>query len=166
MPGTPLGTFNVTGTVTANNCGAGQNAPNPWTFQVQLSLDGSVLYWWDGVDGDAYLSGVLANGVASFSDSETGSDPPDASATCAQTSSGNWYDPQTSAPCTPPAGCTMTRSDAYAITMGASNKTFTGTLSYAFTVASGSDCSGQLSSAGGTYDELPCTLTYALTASR
>ena len=29
MPGTPLGTFNVTGTLTTNTCGAGQNAPEP-----------------------------------------------------------------------------------------------------------------------------------------
>jgi hypothetical protein len=165
MPGTPLGTFNVTGTLASNTCGAGQNAPNPWTFQVQLSLDGSVLYWWDGDAGDPYLSGVLSGGVASFDDSETGYDPADASASCAQTSNGNWYNPQTSAPCTPPAGCTMTRSDAYAITLGSTKTTFTGTLGYTFTVASGSDCSSQLSSAGGTYDVLPCTLTYSLTAS-
>jgi hypothetical protein len=165
MPGTPLGTFNVTGTSTSNTCGL--NAPNPWTFQVDLSLDGAVLYWsWK--DGSPYLSGDLSNGEASFTDSATGSDPADAAAcTAANNGDGYWFGPyQTAVPCTSSVGCTMTRSDAYDLTLATTMKSFTGTLAYTFTVASGSNCSAELSSAGGAYDVLPCTIAYSLSASQ
>jgi hypothetical protein len=167
MPGTPLGTFNVTASVSTNTCGAGPNAPNPWTFQVDLSVDGSVLYWsWK--DGSPYLSGVISSGVASFTDSQTGSDPADAAACTAANNGGDyWFGPsQTAASCTSSVGCTMTRSDAYEVTLASTQKSFTGTLSYTFSVVSGSNCSSQLSAAGGIYDVLPCTIAYSLSASQ
>jgi hypothetical protein len=168
MPGTPLGTFNVTGTLTTNTCGAGTNAPNPWTFQVDLSLDGSQLYWsWR--DGSPYLSGSLStSSEATLLNWQTGSDPADAAAcTAANNNDGYWFGPpQTGAPCTSSAGCTMTRSDVYDVTLATTRKTFTGTVVYQFAVASASNCSGQLSSAGGAYDVLPCTIKYSLSASQ
>ena len=54
LPGTQLGTFKVTGQSTTNTCGLG--APNPWTFDVQLSQQGSTVFW-SWMDGSAPLSG-------------------------------------------------------------------------------------------------------------
>src|SRR5580693_8769234 len=49
LPGTQLGTYNVTGALGANTCGSGLGAPSPWTFTVQMSEDTSTtpttLYW-------------------------------------------------------------------------------------------------------------------------
>lgn len=165
MPGTPLGTFNVTGTLTVNTCGAGVNAPNPWTFQVDLSLDGSTLYWsWK--DGSPYLTGQLSSGQASLVASQTATDTVEAG-TCPTTPNyGGWFgESQTSTQCTSTPDCSMTRSDAYAVSMASTMKAFTGTLSYAFAISSGT-CSGDYASAGGPYATLPCTITYTLSASQ
>jgi hypothetical protein len=45
LPGTALGTYNVTGTLGANTCGTGLDAPSPWTFTAQMSEDGTTFYW-------------------------------------------------------------------------------------------------------------------------
>jgi hypothetical protein len=34
LPGTQLGMFKVSGTTTANSCGAGLEAPDPWVFDA------------------------------------------------------------------------------------------------------------------------------------
>ncbi|HEY1693298.1 MAG TPA: hypothetical protein VGG39_14120 [Polyangiaceae bacterium] len=145
LPGTALGTFKVTGTSTTNTCGIG--APNPWTFDVQLSKDGSTLYW-SWMDGSPPSSGTLtgsSDSQATITDSTTGNvDGTDASL----------------------GPCTLQRDDDMAITLASTS--FTGTLSYSFTVASGSDCDDQLvsSGAGGQYETLPCTVSYTLTGSQ
>jgi hypothetical protein len=61
----------------------------------------------------------------------------------------------------------MTRSDELALSIDTTTtpKTFTGTLTYGFAIVAGSDCSDQLSAQGGTYDTLPCTVSYSLSAS-
>jgi hypothetical protein len=143
LPGAQLGTFKVTGTSTTNTCGIG--APNPWTFDVELSRDGSTLYW-SWMDGSPPSSGTLtgsADAQATITDSTTGNvDGTDASL----------------------GPCTLQRDDDLALTIASTS--FTGTLTYSFSVASASDCNDQLSSAGGQYDALPCTVTYSLTGSR
>ena len=59
LPGTSLGTYSVTGQVTMNSCGAGAMAPDPWTFDVQMSEDGSTLYWSSESEGQTPLSAPI-----------------------------------------------------------------------------------------------------------
>jgi hypothetical protein len=60
----------------------------------------------------------------------------------------------------------MVRDDVLVVDLGAGSppKSFTGTMSYAFSAASGADCSDQLASGGGSYAALPCSVTYSLDA--
>ncbi len=146
LPGTQLGTFKVTGTTTTNSCGDALGAPDPWVFDAQLSESDSLLYW-SFMDGNSPLSGALAGTSASIS-----------AATSANVDSSD----AGSGP------CTMNREDAIDLTLGAASapSSFTGTISYTFTVASGSSCSDQLTNAGGQYAALPCTLAYTVSAQR
>jgi hypothetical protein len=141
LPGTQLGTFKVTGTSTTNTCGLG--APNPWTFDVQLSQSGTTVYW-SWMDGSAPLSGpVNTQSHASIEDSVAGNvDGTDAAL----------------------GPCTLDRSDDLEITLAGSS--FSGTVSYSFAPASGATCTDQLTSAGGQYDALPCTVTYSVSATQ
>jgi hypothetical protein len=141
LPGTQLGTFKVTGQSSTNTCGLG--APNPWTFDVQLSQQGSTVFW-SWMDGSAPLSGpVNAQSHASIQDSVAGNvDGTDAAL----------------------GPCTLDRSDDLELNLGGGS--FTGTVSYSFTPAAGAACSDQLSASGGTFDALPCTVTYSVTAAQ
>ncbi len=71
MPGTTLGIFAVAGTPQTNTCGAGLSAPDPWDFNVQLSVKGSVLYW-DWLDGSAILSAEMVDASANLTLSQSG----------------------------------------------------------------------------------------------
>ncbi len=146
LPGTLLGTYKVVGQSQTNTCGLG--APDPWTFDVQLSKDGTTLYW-SWLDGSPPLSSPLnAELQATLAASQQ--------ANVDGTADGGL------------GACTMARDDTIALTLGAESPPtgFTGTLSYAFSVPSGSDCADQLTTAGGQYDALPCTVAYSITASR
>ncbi len=140
-PGTSLGTFAVVGHVQTNNCLV---APDPWTFSVKLADDPGVFYW---VQNDVPVEGSLdgAGNVTLTSTSSEEEDPPD--------DAGN-------------GGCTMQRVDTLTGTTSGSPITgLTGTLTYAFSTASG-NCADQLTQNGGTYATLPCTLSYAITATQ
>jgi hypothetical protein len=141
LPGTPLGTFKVTAQSQTNTCGLG--APDPWTFDVELSQSGSTLYW-SWMDGSPPLSGpVNASSQASITDSASGNvDGTDAAL----------------------GPCTMQRYGDLELDLASSS--FTGTIAYTFSIASGADCSDQLVAAGGQYDTLPCSLTYTVSASK
>jgi hypothetical protein len=141
LPGTQLGTFKVTAQSQTNTCGLG--APNPWTFDVQLSQSGTTLYW-SWMDGSPLLSGpVNASSHATITDSEAGNvDGTDASL----------------------GPCTLQRADDLELDLAAGS--FTGTVGYSFTVATGATCSDQLASYGGQFEALPCTVTYTVTASK
>lgn len=148
LPGTLLGTYKVQASPQSNTCGSGLNAPNPWTFDVQLSRSGSTIYW-SWLDGTAPLSSALAASGTT---------------TLTSTQSGN-VDP------TPDGGagpCTMQRDDTLqlALPSGSPPATFAGTIQYAFSVPSGYNCSDQLAPSGGMYSALPCSITYAMTAAR
>jgi hypothetical protein len=146
LPGTQLGTYKVTGEAKTNTCGAGLGAPDPWVFDALLSQDGTTLYW-SYMDGNPPLSGPLASKSAILSTSETANvDGNDAGL----------------------GPCTLARADAITVALGSGSPptSLSGTISYSFTVPSGSTCSDQLTSAGGTYDALPCTLAYTITAAR
>ncbi len=62
----------------------------------------------------------------------------------------------------------MERADTLVVTLGAASPpaTFSGTMSYAFTVESGAQCTDQLTSAGGSYDQLPCSVSYTIAGTR
>ena len=145
LPGTALGTYHVVAQSQTNTCGLG--APDPWTFDVQLSQQGSTLYW-SFMDGSPLLSGTLdAQAQTTISDttqanvdgSEAGLGP-----------------------------CTMQRADQLqlALAPGTPPVSFTGSFDYGFTVPAGSDCSDQLAASGGQYEALPCSVTYTVTGSR
>jgi hypothetical protein len=146
-PGTAIGTFAVTGTLKANSCGSA--APNPWTFSVKLSKDPGTLYW---DQGDYPVAGDLT-----------------ASNTVTMTSTSTQSGGASSGSST----CTLQRVDKLSTaltpdpTLAGSYSSFTGTLEYDFSTPAGSgDCSSALAANGGGYATLPCSMTYALTASR
>ena len=140
LPGTQLGTYKVSGTSTTNTCGLG--APNPWQFDVQLSQQNATLYW-SWLDGSPLLSGPLGGSTASITSTNTvNADSTDAAL----------------------GPCNLTRSDALDITLGAGSPpgSFAGTVSYTYSVPSGSSCTDQLAASGGMFNALPCTVTYSV----
>jgi len=146
LPGTQLGTFKVTATTSTNSCGSGLEAPSPWVFDVQMSENDSLLYW-SWMDGSAPLSGALTSTSASVTNTTSVNvDPTDAG----------------------DGPCTMDRSDDLEITLSTATSptSFTATITYTFSAASGADCSDQLASVGGAYDALPCTVVYSATANK
>jgi hypothetical protein len=146
LPGTQYGTYKVTGQTETNSCGPGLDSPDPWVFNAQLSQDGTTIYW-SFIDGNAPLSGALVSDGVTLTTSTTANvDATDAGA----------------------GPCTMTRADAVVLTFasGSPPPSFTGTITYSFTVPSGSTCTDQLASSGGQYSTLPCTLEYTVTADR
>jgi hypothetical protein len=143
LPGTQLGTYRIAAQSKGNSCGLG--APDPWTFDVQLSRSGSTLYW-SWLDGRAPLSGTIdAHSHASLTNTQTGN------------LDGN------------EAGlgpCTLQRQDDIEIELpGAPAGSLTGTIGYAFSVPTGSDCSDQLAASGGPYEALPCAMSYSMSGS-
>jgi hypothetical protein len=155
LPGTLLGTYQVTATAGANSCGSGLGAPGVYQFDVQLSETSTdSLLHWSWLDDAPIATGTLAR-VSS-------SDPSlQASLTSSQSSNVD----ATTAGAGP---CTMVRADSMVVTLGAGTPpgSFAGTMSYAFTAASGADCTDQLTASGGMYAKLPCTITYAIAGAR
>jgi hypothetical protein len=147
MPGTNLGIFAVAGTPLSNTCGAGLDAPNPWNFNVSLSVSGSVLYW-NWLDGSAVLSTNIQDASANLTLSQVGN--------VDGTADGGL------------GPCDMERDDAIDLVMGggALPSSFTGTITYNISVTSGATCTDQLVSSGGLYDTLPCTISYAVTGNQ
>jgi hypothetical protein len=148
LPGTLLGTYAVTGHKLTNTCGDGIGEQDPWSFDVQLSRQGSTLYW-SWLDGTALLSGSL--------DAQS-------QATLTMTQQGD-VDVTADGSVGP---CAMERDDTLEVTLasGSLPASFSGTIGYAFSVLTGADCSDQLATAGGMYATLPCSVTYSMTASR
>jgi hypothetical protein len=144
-PGTPLGEYTVSGMLTTNGCGDALGAMNPWTFSVKLSEDANTLYW---VQGSLPVSGTLdGSGHTTMSSTSTQDVHP--------------ADPKSGA-----GACSIARADALDLTLAKDTSAFSGTLGYTFAPTSGSDCTDQLATAGGPYATLPCTVTYALMATR
>jgi hypothetical protein len=132
-------------TLESNSCGAGIGAPNPWEFDVLLSQTGATLFWsWE--DGSPLISGPLVGGHATLTSYEVDN---------VDTLDGGVMGP-----------CDMQRSDDLVLTMGEGSPpaSFAGTVSYTFSVQEGANCSDQLSSAGGMYDKLPCSVSYTVAA--
>jgi hypothetical protein len=152
LPGTPLGTYQVTATNEANSCGSGLGAPGTYQFDVQLSETDETTLYWNWLDNSPIASGALA---------PISSANPALQATLTASQSSN-----VDATDAGPGPCTMDRDDSVVVTLGTGTPpaSFTGTMSYTFTAASCANCSDQLSTAGGMYDALPCAVTYTLAA--
>jgi hypothetical protein len=148
LPGTVYGMYKVTAQTKVNSCGVGLNAPNPWVFDAQLSQEGSTLYW-SWMDGNSPLSGPIVSSTHQASITTNLSANVDA----------------TDAGLGP---CNLARADDLELTLasGSPPPSFTGTITYSFTVPGGSSCGDQLTSAGGTYDALPCSLSYTVSAAK
>ena len=142
MPGNMLGTYKVVGQSQTNSCGLG--APNPWTFDVQLSEQQTTLYW-DWMDGSPLLSGTVSQTQATI----------DTNATVNADSTDAGLGP-----------CNLTRADSLTIAFapGSPPPTFGGTIAYSYTVPSGSSCTDQLAASGGMFTSLPCSVSYTVTA--
>jgi len=149
LPGTMLGTYNVTGTLGANTCGSGLGAPSPWTFTVQMSEDGTMLYWEPSTGAELSSTMTSSTAVSITSTVTANVDATDAGE----------------------GPCDLTEATAIALTFEAATapappSSFTGTITYSFStntaVSSTSDCTDQLSASGGSYDTLPCTATYSI----
>jgi hypothetical protein len=137
-----IGNYAVTGTLQTNTCGAGLAPPSPWNFSVQLSQEDSTLYW-NTLDGSPLKYGDIVGATASLTGGTDGvvDTGPDGSA----------------------GPCSMSRTDVIDLTLTGSPPTaFTGTLTYTFDVDSGSDCSDQ----SGTYDTLPCSISYVVSGTK
>lgn len=154
LPGDSFGKYDVTATLGTNTCGSGVQATNPWKFSAEMSKDGSTLYFINE-DGSDEVSGGY-----------DGTDETSATLVSAVTQNVNGASANLG------TVCNLTLTTTYALTLGSTSPppTVTGHVSYAYTVAtalsSNTDCSSQLSSAGGKYATLPCTVTYSLKATR
>jgi hypothetical protein len=145
LPGTQLGTFKVTAQEETNTCGL--SAPDPWTFDVQLSQDGTLLYW-SWLDGSPLLSAPVSAQAATLTATEQAD---------VDTTADGGLGP-----------CTMERDDTLQVTLGSGTTptTFTATINYAISAVAGADCADQLAAAGGQYTTIPCTMSYTATATK
>jgi len=143
VPGEPLGTFHVTAALEASSCGPGALGSTPsWEFDVKLSRDGSRLFWLNGaapveghVDGQSFGFSTTVN--VEVEPARTGR-----------------------------PGCLIERMDSAAGTLEVTKGQvtgFDGTLDYAYSATTGSDCSSLLGVSGG-FAALPCSLGYAMAA--
>jgi hypothetical protein len=153
LPGTALGDYSVVGTLGANTCGSGIGARNPWDFTASLAKDGSTLYL-ENQDGSDEVSGTLDA-------------TDDTSATLVSAVTANVDGSNASAD---PCYLTLATSFELKLDSATAPSSFTGKASYTYSVAtsiaSTTNCTSQLSSAGGKYATLPCTVEYSLKATR
>lgn len=130
-------------------------AENPWTFQLQFSQSGSTLsLTWDNVE-DSALTAPYSGGASTSTSTASALDG--ASATFIADSVAS-----------PDVTCNLQRNDTIVVNFGDSGappSTLTGTVTFVYSAVSGYTCADQLSASGGSYDTLPCTLSYTMTGS-
>jgi hypothetical protein len=144
LPGTDLGTFSVSATVSSNSCGTSLGAPDPWLFDAKMSKDGTTLYWQqdqaDAVSGQLDSTGTQATiAVTSTNQSDGGI-----------------------------GGCTIARTDTLNVVVGDAGAptAISGSVGFAFSASSTVDCAAELSANGGSYQTLPCELDYTFTGTK
>lgn len=145
-PGTKLGTFHVTAALTHTSCGA---TPNPWEFDVKLNHEGSTLYW---IQGGVPIEGRV-----------------DAAAR-AQLEAEIVEEVRAADPRAKRDACAIARTDVLALTLLGADAAptsdpslataFDGKLVFTFAPTAESDCSDQVTTAGGGFDALPCEVHY------
>jgi hypothetical protein len=146
-PGTPVGSYSVTSVLSLDSCGGGVAPSDPGSFDVTISDEDGVYYWFPNT-GASSVSGPM-NASRTVSVTEIVADNVDGSDAGA-------------------GPCTLQRNDTLSFTLaaGASPRTFTGAYSFTVAPAVGASCADQLVTHGGGYGALPCTVTYALAGSR
>jgi hypothetical protein len=141
--GDDLGRFRVGAKLKSSTCGSqALDTPEDWQFEVVMSHDGDLIYW---NTNDSAVEGKLAADGKTFSFTSETSVNVDANAKVPL--------------------CTIVRGDDASGTFDKaadSARSFTGSLEYRFTPASGSDCSDLVASAG--FEDLPCSMTYRMAA--
>ena len=146
-PGAALGTFSVKSHLMTNTCGGTAANLDPGDFDVTISNDHGIIYWFPQTGASSAQGGLGGNGTVTIN--ETVSDNVDG--------------------VNGKAGpCTMDRTDALTFTFarGPLPASFTGTYGFTVAAASGANCTDQLTTNGGGYGALPCTLTYSLAGER
>jgi hypothetical protein len=157
VPAPTLGSYSMVGTLGTNTCGSGIGAQNPWDLTVQLSQSDTTLSLAQS-DGSNEVTGTASSAVSSTAATT-------ASLTSVVTANVDGSDAGIEGP------CDLTLSTTFTLTLAAGSPppSFTGTAVYVYsaaTVSSNSDCTDQLSSSGGKYSTLPCTVNYSLSATR
>lgn len=144
QPGDEIGSFAVVGKLKDDSCGADNlGAPAQWSFDLKLSRKGSTLYWLNG--REAITGEIDKSGRFAF---ETRIEVP--------------LSEQRGAI----KGCVMVRSDSASGTLASSEEELSGSLSYTYSTAKGSDCTEYALGAEGQPLTLPCSLTYSLSGAR
>jgi hypothetical protein len=143
MPGTYLGSFKMAATLKSNDCGSGTGAPSTEAFDIELSLKDKTLYWRQ--DGDTVNADLDSNGRAVFEGTYTG-EPEDARS----------------------AKCSLIRADTTSVTLDSttSPRELSGTIQFLYSVLSGYDCTLDLTTNGGAYEQVPCMITYDFTGAK
>lgn len=152
-PGTPLGTFHVSGKLTSSTCGA---VPDPWEFDVKLAHEESTLFW---IQGGAPVSGTMDNTARAHLKTTDSRELRAA-------------DAKSKLP-----GCVVIRDDVLEVALAgekpetplatvAEATRFTGKLTYRFSPMQGSECFDQTLDQGGDFAALPCEVSYDLAAAQ
>lgn len=142
-PGTAVGTFTVTAALEEDDCG---DAPDPWSFAIELRRDRSSLYWVQG--------GVPIEGSLDANRSATLASTTQVEARAADRKAGV-------------EACVLVREDSMVVTLGTDPvDRFTGSLTYRFRAEEGSDCLGVVGQAPGAPRRVPCTVRYRLDGAR
>jgi hypothetical protein len=148
-PGEPLGTYHVTASQTANDCGNGAlGAPPLWEFDVRLAWEYETLFW---DSGGQIIVGTLSADHTAF----------EIVADVVQ-------DMRTEADAGKPA-CSIARHDVAKGSLaveGDGVASASGTLSYSFSPTEGSSCADLVSSEAPVFAALPCSIAYSFEAPR
>jgi hypothetical protein len=134
--GDTLGTFHATALLTNSNCGAGVDAPESHEFDLTLSQDDTAIYW---TQSGTTLTGSLDDDEAT------------------------WV---YRAPEQTDGRCTIEQQQVFKATLDdvAQPQIIKGTLRQDVTPATGANCAQLAVAAGGTFDNLPCTVGYVFSA--
>jgi hypothetical protein len=142
-PGELIGFFSVTGKLSDDSCGADNlGVPATWDFDLKLSREGTTLYWLNG--REAITGDIDRKGAFSFQ---------------------THIDVRLSEQKGAVKGCTVVRSDVASGSLKNDDE-LSGTLSYAYSAGSGSDCATLPLGAEGYPLTLPCGFSYRLSGSR
>lgn len=155
LPGDALGSYSVTGTLASNSCGSDVGADKTWSFSANLSLDDETLYFEQtGTDDTEIASGDV--------DSDDGT-----TATLTNVVTTNIKDAYGNV-----GPCNLTLATSYDLVLNdaSASKSFRGSATFTYSAATSvsntTNCTSQLSSEGGKYATLPCTVEYELKATR
>jgi hypothetical protein len=147
IPGDPLGTYAMVGTLKADECGADLlGAPDPWRFELKLSRFEQDLYWLNG--REAIVGDIDADGSTFHFSTH--------------------IDVTVAAPAKGAPGCTVSRYDQADGTLDGSDTNVPqveATLTFKYEPKSGSECFDIVGVPSG-FNMLPCSLTYALAGER